>query len=669
MAEIGFISLILALMVSLYSIVAFFIGFKIHRISWITNGRIGVVLVFILVSVSALVLEISLVTHNFQLEYVNSYTSTDLPLPYLISSWWAGNAGSLLFWAWILSLSALIFVLKKQKDNTLLPYSSTITMIVQGFFLIMLIFAINPFTELATIAADGQGLNPLLENPAMIIHPPLLICGYALCTIPFALAIASLLSKKPDDKWIAHARSWMILSWLLLGLGNIIGAWWAYVELGWGGYWGWDPVENTGLMPWLVATAFLHSIIVQRRDGMFKVWTLALIIITFVLTIFGTFLTRSDILSSLHAFDENVLVPYYIAFLSIIFFGSFALLYYRRDELKSNVRLKSPVSKESIQLINILLLLAATLVIFAGTIFPALVEAVGGLKIDIGKSFFNTVTLPVFMIIVFLIGFCTVIGWRKLRNKEFGLNLLVPTILTVGVVIGLLVAGVNKWQAVITFAVCGFVITAILYQWLRELLLHRRTQSEKIKTKNISDFLWANKNRYGAYVIHMAIVLMTIGIVGSSVYASEKEAILNPGESMTINQYTLNYDKMTISDTENKMIVSVSISVYNNEKLVTRLTPEKYVHRNYNQPVTEVAVHSTPIEDLYVILADWDRNQTAAFTVLVNPLIMWIWIGGGVMLLGGLVCFWPQRVIIGPLENHRDNRAMLARLETPKTDE
>ncbi|MFC2013888.1 heme lyase CcmF/NrfE family subunit [Chloroflexota bacterium] len=669
MAEIGYISLILAFIVSLYAIVVFAVGAKQNRASLITNGRRGVVLVFILVSLSALVLEIALVTHNFQLEYVTSYTSRDLSLPYLVSSWWAGNAGSLLFWNWILSLSAMIFVLKKREDKALLPCGSAIVMFIQAFFLVMLIFAKNPFTKLDFIPADGRGLNPLLENPAMVIHPPFLLCGYVLFSIPFALAIAALLSKKLDNEWIIRARGWVLLSWLLLGVGNIIGAWWAYVELGWGGYWAWDPVENAGLMPWLLATAFLHSINVQRHRGMFKKWTMTLIILTFMLTIFGTFLTRSDLLSSVHTFGENTLVPFFLTFLFIVFFGSFTLLYHRRDKLKSEASLKSLVSRESAYLVNILLLLASTLIIFVGTISPALAEAVSGRRLVLGESFFNTVSLPIFMAIVFLTGLCIIIGWRQLVSKEFRRSILWPMIVALGIVIGLLVARISEWQAIIAFAVCGFVIAATSYQWLRELTARRRAQVENPQAKTISGFLWANKNRYGAYAIHMAIVLITIGIIGSSVYATEKEAILKPGESMRINQYTLNYDKMTFSFTEDKMIISTSVSVYQGKRLVAQLTPEKYIHRNYEQPVTEVAIRSTPVEDLDVILADWDINHTAAFKVLVNPLVMWLWIGGGVLFLGGLICFWPQRVNTEPPKSHQGNQATFAKLETPKPNE
>ncbi len=668
MAEIGHISLILALIVSLFAIVAFSVGAKQNRPSLISKGRRSIVLVFILVSLSALVLEIALITHNFQLAYVTSYTSRDLSLPYLISSWWAGNDGSLLFWAWVLSLSAMIFVLKKQDDKALLPYASAIVMFVQAFFLVTLVSAENPFGKLASVPADGLGLNPLLENPAMVIHPPLLLSGYALFTIPFALAIAALISKKLDNEWISRARGWALLAWLLLGVGTIVGAWWAYIELGWGGYWAWDPVENAGLMPWLVATAFLHSINLQRRRGMFKQWTMALIIITFTLTIFGTFLTRSDLLSSVHTFGENTLVPFLLTLLFIIFFASFALLYARRHELEGEASLKSLVSRETAYLVNILLLLASTLVIFAGTIFPALAEVVSGIKLDVGQSFFNTFNPPIFMAIVFLSGFCIIMGWRQITGNRFRHRLLWPTIVALGVIIGLLVAGVKGWQAIIAFAVCGFVIAVTLYQWLWELMARHRAQAGNSQARTIFGFLRANKNRYGAYIIHIAIVMIAIGVIGSSFYSTGKEAILKPGESMTINQYTLNYGKMTFSSTESKMIISTFVSVYNGRELVAQLTPEKYIYRNYEQSVTEVAIRSTPVEDLYVILADWDTNRTAAFEVLVNPLVMWIWIGGGVFFLGGLICFWPQKVTNELPKSNQGTQVTLARLETPTTN-
>jgi cytochrome c-type biogenesis protein CcmF len=633
MAETGYISLILAFIASLYVIVTFAVGAGRDRAALITGGRAGAVLVFILVSAAALVLEIALVTHNFSLEYVHAYTGRNLPLPYLISGWWAGNAGSLLFWAWVLSLAAMVFILRGRGGRGWPANSAAVIMFVLAFFLAMLVFADNPFGKLATVPPDGLGLNPLLQNPAMVIHPPLLLAGFVLFTIPFALAIGALLNKKSDGEWLDRARGWTLLAWLLLGAGNLAGAWWAYVEMGWGGYWAWDPVENAGLMPWLTATAFLHAMTVQRKRGLFPRWTMALVILTFALTIFGTWLTRSDILSSVHTFGENALAPYFLPFLVVVIVASFALLYARRHRLESQANIASPVSREGAFLAGIVLLLAATLIIFAGTISPALVRAVSGARLDIGKSFFNTFNLPVFMTIIFLAGLCVLIGWRRITAGGLRRSLWWLAAAVVAILAGLIVAGAGKWPAVLGFTTCGFVIIATLYRGLKELIEHRVTYK----------FLRANRDRYGAYIIHIGIALIAVGVIGSSVFATEKSAVLKPGESMTIDRYTLDYDGMTFSESGDKMIIEAAVSVYRGRKRLARLTPEKYVYRSYGQPVTEVAIRSTPAEDLYIVLADWDTSRTAAFTVLVNPLIMWLWIGGGVFFLGGLICFWPGK--------------------------
>ena len=333
MAEIGYIALALAFGACIYSIIAFIFGARGEHPRLLASARRSILAVSVLVTISVAVLLAALVTHNFQIEYVALYTSSDLSLPYLISALWAGNAGSLLFWGWLLSLFAAVVVLKKQaQGRKLLPYASAIIMFIQAFFLILLLFTQNPFHTLTPIPTEGIGLNPLLENLGMIFHPPILLGGYAVFAIPFAFAIAALITKRLDDEWISAIKRWALLGWLLLGIGNIIGAWWAYVELGWGGYWAWDPVENAGLMPWLIATAFLHSIMLQRRKGMFKLWSIVLIILAFILTIFGTFLTRSGILASVHTFGETAMGPAFLAFLIIIFLGSLTLLLYRRRD-------------------------------------------------------------------------------------------------------------------------------------------------------------------------------------------------------------------------------------------------------------------------------------------------------------------------------------------------
>jgi len=644
MADIGYVALLLALVASIYSAIAFIYGVGGSHRGLTDSARNGLLAVFGLVSISVAALIYALVTHDFQIEYVASYTSRDLSLPYLLSALWAGNDGSLLFWAWLLSLCAAVVVLQKRDiGKELMPYASSIIMVTQAFFLILLLFVSNPFHKLAFVPAEGMGLNPLLENPGMIFHPPILLAGYVGFTIPFAFAMAALLTRRLGDEWIIAIRRWTLMSWLLLGVGNIIGAWWAYVELGWGGYWAWDPVENASFMPWLVATAFLHSIMMQRRRRMLKVWNMVLIILTFSLTIFGTFLTRSGVISSVHTFAESPLLGYlFLAFIGVTLFGSLGLLYYRSEGLKGEAEMESLVSRESTFLLNNLLLVGAAFAIFLGTVFPVISEAVRGVKISVGPPFFNQVNGPIFLAIILLTGICALIGWRRASIKNLARNFLWPLVAALMLGIALFFLGIREWYALVAFLVCGFVLSTIVYEWFRGTRARHRLRAENY-LKAFLGLIGSNRPRYGGYIVHIAIILIAIGVVGSSFYSVEKEAALMPGESMTIKDYTLTYDNLDSYETESKLVVMATLSVYNQGKLIGKLIPEKYFHRSYQQPVTEVAIRSTLIEDLYVILIGWDEDGTTAFKVLVNPLVNWIWIGGVVFVLGGLIAFWPER--------------------------
>lgn len=643
MAVIGYIALLFALIASLYSaLINIFAG---HRKSPATvkSSRNSIFITCGLISVSVVVLLVALLTHNFQIEYVASYTSRDTSWFYIVSALWAGNKGSLLFWAWLLSVFATIVALLKQRQNReMVSYAYAILMLTEAFFLIQLTSISNPFQTLPYIPDDGMGLNPLLENPGMIFHPPILLAGYVGFTIPFAFAIAALITKQFNDNWIATMRKWTLLPWLLLGIGNLIGAWWAYVELGWGGYWAWDPVENAGLMPWLMATAFLHSIMMQKRRSMLKVWNMILIILTFNLAIFGTFLTRSGFLSSVHTFSESRMVPFFLTFLFISLIGSLFLLYYRKDMLKDSGQIESVVSKEfTIQLNNVLLVISV-FVVFIGTIFPAIYQAITGTKINIGNSFFNQVGVPIFLALIALAAICTLIGWQRVVVKKFILDLLIPFIAATHLAIILIIVGVRTWYAIITFSLCCFVLSSVVYQWLREIKARHRATSENC-FKAFWSLISNNRPRYGGYLVHIAIILITIGVIGSSLFDIEKETALKMGESTTIKNYTITFDDFSHYETESKLVVSAKLSIHDGEKLIDTLTAEKYFHRSYEQPVTEVAIRTTILEDLYVILVGWDENGVTAFKILVLPLVIWIWIGGVVFLIGGLLAFWPAR--------------------------
>ncbi|OGO05139.1 MAG: cytochrome C biogenesis protein [Chloroflexi bacterium RBG_13_54_9] len=643
MADIGYISLLLALGASLYSALAFVIGVRKRYPELVASARNSLLCVGGLVSLAALALVYALLTHDFQIESVAYYTSRDLPLIYTLSAFWAGNAGSLLFWAWLLSLFAAIVAMQNRgRNRELLPYAGSIMMATEAFFLILMIFLTNPFQKLLSTPAEGSGLNPLLENVGMIFHPPALLAGYVGLTVPFAFAMAALLSGRLGDDWMRSIRRWALLAWLLLGLGNLLGAQWAYVELGWGGYWSWDPVENAGLMPWLVATAFLHSAVIQRRRGMLKVWNMVLIMLAFNLSIFGTFLTRSGILSSVHTFSESAMGPFFLGFMGVVLLGSLILIYYHRQQLKSENELDSFVSRESAFLLNNLLLVGITFAILVGTIFPAISEAVRGVKIAVGTPFFNKVTGPVFLALILLMGICPLIGWRRARMNDLIRSFIYPlgTATIVGVV--LFLGGIREWYALVAFSLCSFVISAILFDWFRGVRARHRVRSDNY-LKAFLGLLWGNKPRYGGYIVHIAILLIATGVVGSSFYKMEKEVALAPGEAMTIKNYTLIYEGKTEKVTQSKLVTTATLSVFNGVEFIGTMTPEKYFHRSYQQPVTEVALRSTLLEDLYVVLGGWTADGTTTFKVLVNPLVSWIWMGGGFLFLGGLIAFWPDK--------------------------
>jgi cytochrome c-type biogenesis protein CcmF len=643
MATLGYTTLLIACALSIYSVLTFLIGARNRYPRLVATAKFAVFSVFILFSISVSALVYSLSTHDFQIEYVASYTSQDMSLAYLVSALWAGNAGSLLFWGWLISLFAAVLMFQKLKaSNNLLPYASVVIMLTQIFFLVLLLFIKNPFHTLIDVPSQGIGLNPLLEHAGMLIHPPLLLAGYAALTIPFAFAIAALLMKQLDNAWINGIRKWTLAAWLLLGMGILTGSWWSYAELGWGGYWSWDPVENTSLMPWLMTTAFLHSIIIQRRREILKSWNIILIILTFGLIIFGAFITRSGIISSLHSFSESSIGPFFLAFLGFTCFFSLLLLIFRHKQLRDEGEVENLLSREGTFFLNNLLLVGATLVIFIGTVITVVSEAVGGINITVNESFFNQVSAPFFLAIILLTGVCIVIGWRPISIKQFGSNTLWPLIASLLLIIILAIVGIHEWYVLIAVFFCSFLILTTLFQWGREIKARIRSKTENYLMVFIK-LIWFNKNRYGAYIVHVSIALMAVGIIGSSVYDVEKEAALLPGESMTINSYTLTYEDLDYYPTPNKMVFTANVSIYNHDKYIGKLAPQKYFHRSFNQSVSEIAIRSTITEDLYLVLIGWDDTGTTHFQALVNPLVIWIWIGGILFLLGGLIALWPER--------------------------
>jgi cytochrome c-type biogenesis protein CcmF len=644
MADIGYIALFLALAVSVYSVIAFIVGgIKNGNSAWFGSARNSLLAATGLITIAVGVLWTAILTHQFNIEYVAQYTSTDMPLVYLISTLWAGNDGSLLFWAWLLSIFAAIVVLTRHRTGQdLVPIASAVMMFSLVFFLVLLVVVANPFDTLSFTPLEGNGLNPLLENIGMVVHPPTLLFGYVGFTVPFAFAIAALVKGRTSDEWLVLSRRWALITWLILGLGLVIGMWWAYVELGWGGYWAWDPVENAGLMPWLLATAFLHSIKMQRRRGMFKVWNMLLIIGTFGLSIFGTFLTRSGLLSSVHTFGETGLEPYFLTFLGVTILGALGLLAYRSRMLRSETEMESFVSRESTFLLNNLLFVGATIAVFVGTMFPAISELFGGSEVTLGANFFNQVNGPIFLAIVALAGICTLIGWRKASNSNLIRNFLRPLIAALVLAVVLFALGVRELTALAAYPLLLFVLMTILTEWLRGANSRRKVRNENFIIAFLR-LIWSNKPRYGGYIIHLGILVMTMGIIGSSVFDAKTTAVLNEGETVEINQYALTFDKLDFYTTPSRDVITAGLAVTADGKDAGHIIAEKIYHYSFAQPVTEVGIIGSPIEDLYVIFIDWDETGAAAFEIRVIPLVLWVWIGGMIIALGGVVAFWPER--------------------------
>lgn len=643
MADIGYISLLLALAASIYAAIAHIMGVRKGYDELSSSARNAVLVACGLLTLAAISLIYSFVTHDFQVEYVASYSSRSMSLVYTLSSFWGGNAGSLLFWAWLLAIGGTLIVLRSRgKNKELWAYAASVIMVNLAFFLVLLIFVSNPFEKLPFAPADGRGLNPLLENPGMFLHPPTLLTGYAFFAIPFAFAIAALITRKLGNDWVINIRRWTLLAWFFLGIGNIAGMWWAYVELGWGGMWGWDPVENASLMPWLMGTAFLHSIIMQRRRGMLKVWNMVLIILTFSLTIFGTFLTRSGVISSVHAFGESSLGSFLLVFMGVALIGSLGLLLYRREDLRSEAEMDSIVSRESSFLLNNLILVGATFAILLGTIFPLLSEWVRGNKITVAAPFFNQVVGPIFLLLLALTGVCVALGWRRASTRNLVQNYLIPlggAVVFAGVLFAI---GMRQWYGLVLYPLCMFAIFTHLYAWYREVRARRRLRGGSYAGAFVG-LLNASRSRYGGMVVHMGMLILAIGMIGSSFFPIEVESALKEGESVSLGKYTLVYDRFSWSQSATKLTVRTQLSVYNSDSFVGLVIPEKLYSENYEQWITEVAIRRTLMDDLYVILGGWENDGTTTFKVLVNPLVSWMWIGSAVLLVGGAIVVWPDK--------------------------
>jgi cytochrome c-type biogenesis protein CcmF len=640
---LGQVSLIAAFATAAYSFATALLGVQRRQGALVQSSRNALYATSVLVVIATGSLLTLLVTNQFKVRYVAENSRSDQPLVYKISALWGGMAGSLLLWTVLLCLFASLAAwTNRGKFPELMPYVYAVCAMTIAFFVALQLFAADPFELLPFTPADGRGLNPLLQNPAMAIHPPNLYLGFVGFTIPFAFAIAALASGRLDTSWLHAIRRWTIISWFFLTVGITLGAQWAYVELGWGGYWGWDPVENASLMPWLVATAYLHSVMIEEKKQMLRVWNMLMIIATFALCIFGTFLTRSGIVSSVHAFTTSNLGPLFAGFLAVIVVGSLALVAWRLPELRSESRLESVLSRESSFLFNNLVLVVACFAVLWGTMFPVISEAVNGIKITVGPPFFNRVNVPIFLALLLLTGIGPLIAWRRASMPSLRRAFLWPTGVGVTTIVAMAIMGYGGPYAMISMGLSAFVLGTVVQEFWRGGRARASSTGESF-ARAVVILTLRNKRRYGGYIIHVGIVLMAIGITGSSVFQQEVEATLRPGQTMDLGGYRLQYTGMQFFGVEGMDVASANVVAFRGDTPRFRMVPQRHFHPRQENPTTEVAIWSGLEHDVYLVLAGWDDSQTATFKAYLNPLVKWIWIGGFVMAFGTIICVFPDR--------------------------
>ncbi len=642
-ATLGHSCILLALVLAIWGIAAPILHARTGIQAFQASARYAIAGQFVLVTTAAGALIYALVATDFSIRYVALNTTINTPVYYRVTGLWGALEGSLLLWEWILIIfSALVAWRYRKRMQEFMPWVLMVFAIVSAFFLAVIAFASNPFETMFPVPLDGRGLNPLLEDANMLSHPPLLYTGFVGLTVPFAFAMAALIRGKLDQSWIVATRHWTITAWFFLTLGNIVGAWWSYHVLGWGGYWAWDPVENAAFMPWLPATAFLHSVQVQERRGMLKTWNVLLIIIAFSLTIFGTFLTRSGILSSIHAFSAGPVGFYFLGFLAFVLISSLGLLAWRSDQLRGQPELDSVVSRESAFVLNNVVFVSALFAIFLGTVFPLLSQAVVGVQVSVGAPYFNSVMAPLFLLLVFLMGVGPLIAWRRASWDNLKRNFTWPTAASLAVAVGLFAGGIRSFFLLLGFTLCAFAVSTMVFDTFLSLRARRRQAGEG-PLRGLGTLIRRNQRRYGGFVVHLGVVLIVLGIAGSMAYSIEREATLNVGETLTAGSYRVAFEGLRGSQQPTHYRMEGAFQVSQNGRALGRLSPTLKFFPAQDSPIGRAVFRSTLKEDLYLILSgfsDVGRNQ-ATLKVLIRPLVLWIWLGGFVITLGTLMTILP----------------------------
>jgi cytochrome c-type biogenesis protein CcmF len=645
-APIGHTALLSALVLAVYGLVAIVAGGRFRLPGFLASARNAMYATAAFLTLASMALVYAFVTHDFSIKYVADTSNRDAPLIVTLTGFWGGQAGSLLFWAWGLGLlGALAVRLEFARHPSLLPGMLATLLGVEVFLVGVLGFVSNPFATTDLVPSDGRGLNPLLWDIGMRVHPPLLLLGYMSFTVPFAIAIGALVSGRLGKEWLAPVRRWMLVAWAVQGAGLLAGAWWAYHVLGWGGYWGWDPVENVALLPWLTATAFLHSILVQERRGMLKLWNLSLVIASFSLALFGTFVVRSGVLTSVHSFAQSTVGGHFLAFFTASLLVPLALLYWRLPSLRAEGTFDSIASREAAFLVNNLLLVAIAAVTFWGTVFPLVAELARGEKVSVGAPFYEQVNGPLLLALVVLMGIGPLLAWRYTSNASLWRSLRWPLAaagLTSAVLLGL---GMRQGLAVLAMAATAFTLVATGLEFARGVTARQRSTAESFHVALVQ-LVKRARRRYGGYVVHLGMLFIAIGVIASTFHQTEDVGTLAPGESLAAGRYQITYSGLDdrLTPAVRTVFARLEVRDASSGQRRTELEPERRVYRGWeDQPVTGVAYRTVGpwLDDIYVMLTEWDETERATFRVFVNPLVVLIWLGGAIFIAGTLIAGWP----------------------------
>jgi cytochrome c-type biogenesis protein CcmF len=654
--DLGRAALVTSLLLLVYALLAGSLAAWKGRRRLAESAQNALVASFGSTVVASAVLLAALARHDFSFQYVADHTSRELPVGYTLTAFWGGQEGSLLLWLLVLSGYSVTAVLTARRvGREVLAWVVPTLGLVGTFFALLLVFVASPFATQAA-AADGAGLNPSLQNPYMAIHPPMLYLGYVGLTVPFAFAMGALLARRTDERWIVATRRWTLAAWAFLGIGQLLGAHWAYVEIGWGGYYAWDPVENAALMPWLAATAFLHSVMIQEKRGMLKVWNVLLVVLAFCLSLFGTFLTRSGIIQSIHSFTQSSIGPWFLGFICLITAGSLALVFLRLPLLRTKTRLESLVSREATFLYNNLLLVALSLTILWGVVYPLLSEAVTGEAASVSKPYYNFFLHSFGLPLLLLMGIGPLVAWRRASLRALGRTFLWPLAAAIGAGIVLLALGAGSSRVgVIAYTFSVFVLASIALEFVRGTAA-RRALGSGSWIGAFTSLVALNRRRYGGYVVHASVVLLAIGITGSSAYETVREARLRPGESMTVAGNRLLFRGFETRRAANHRAIRANVDVYRGNEYLGRLRPGKNEYFAEDQISNEVAIRHDPLTggDLFTIADQVNSDGSIDLKVLDKPLVNLIWLAGFVFLGGALIALWPDA---------REERRLAARYE------